>query len=69
MKMLKEYISFVLESNDSFIDIYNSYANSQSTEEEDQQPEEDIKPKDKDNLSILSDPYAYINFPRKKKNS
>ena len=67
MKMLKEYIHFVLENDASFADIYNSYADSQQTDEEDNQSdEEDQSQEEKDDINILADPYAYINFPSKK---
>ena len=69
MKILKEYINFIVENNQSFLDIYNSYVDEQKPREEDQQQEdqqqEDQQQK-KDDLSMLVDPYEYLNFPAKK---
>jgi len=66
MKMLKEYVHFILENDISFADIYNSYADSQQVDNEDQQDnEEDQQTEKKDDINILADPYEYINFPRK----
>ena len=68
MKILKEYISFIVENNQSFLDIYNSYVDEQQPNEEDQQQEKERKEKERKeaNVNMLVDPYAYLNFPAKK---
>ena len=73
MKILKEYISFIVENNQSFLDIYNSYVDEQKPNEEDQQQEKERKEKERKekerkeaNVNMLVDPYAYLNFPAKK---
>ena len=64
MKILKEYISFIVENNQSFIDVYNSYVEDQETEESagDQASEDD-------DINILVDPYAYYNYPEYSENN
>tara|TARA_B100000212_G_scaffold325021_1_gene286341 strand:- start:69 stop:278 length:210 start_codon:yes stop_codon:yes gene_type:complete len=64
MKILKEYINFIVENNQSFIDVYNSYVEEQKPEEsaDDQKPEDD-------DMNILVDPYAYYNYPEYSENN
>jgi len=67
MKILKEYISFIVENNQSFIDVYNSYAEDQRQEDQ-QHSEEDQESEDND-MNILVDPYAYYNYPEYSENN
>ena len=66
MKILKEYINFIVENNQSFLDIYNSYVDEQQQEKERKEKERKEKERKEANVNILVDPYAYLNFPAKK---
>ena len=69
-QVLKNYINLVLESDSSFLDVYNTYVEEeQRKEKERKEKERKEKERKEGNVSMLVDPYAYYNYPEYSENN
>ena len=74
-QVLKNYINLVLESDSSFLNVYNTYVEEEQQKEkerkEKERKEKERKEKERkeSNVNMLVDPYAYYNYPEYSENN